>query len=90
MNEPIPALESLTPADHAKALADCIDLARAAIHAETPICVFCKNSIFFYEWHIALTAGHVYSEAGRRDIRIVGACEYCMDDLADKFDEGAE
>jgi hypothetical protein len=52
-------------------------------------CVFCKHAIFFLPTgeHGAICVGHVYSEAGMRDVRIVGCCEYCFDNMDNEDDE---
>ena len=75
-----------TPEENQQALVEVMELARQAITAETPKCVNCGNAIFFYEWHEALTKGHVYSAAGRREIRLSGYCEFCFDELADELE----
>ena len=43
-------------------------------------CVFCHEKIFFVAGTYAVTKGHVYSEAGAKEVHISRICEYCFDE----------
>jgi hypothetical protein len=45
-------------------------------------CVHCGEKIVFVPDTKGRARGHVYSEAGKRDVSIIKMCEYCFDDIA--------
>lgn len=49
-------------------------------------CTSCSERIYWSEGKRAKAKGHVYSEAGRREVKITGMCEWCFD-LATNPDE---
>jgi hypothetical protein len=58
---------------------------RDALH-----CIQCQWVIVFWPYGRALCPGHVYSEAGRREVAITYLCEWCFDEIAVEPDEDEE
>lgn len=53
-------------------------------------CVFCGETIYYKPADKAEGKGHVYSEAGKREVGITGICEYCFDETTTFDDEEDE
>lgn len=53
-------------------------------------CPRCKHYPFFAPHDEALLEGHVYSDAGREEIKITGYCEFCFDLITMEPDEEEE
>ena len=54
-------------------------------------CMNCKFPTFHYPHTAALMPGHCYTEAGVREVRISGFCEWCFDRItAEVIDEIVE
>lgn len=71
-----------------KAYADKVFTMKAGAMQETvklPTCVpptlGCGQVVFWVEGNEALTQGHIYSRAGRREFSMTGMCEWCFDQI---------
>lgn len=50
-------------------------------------CFFCGHYIFYAPYTEALIQGHVYSNAGIREVYITKICEHCFDRVMKEPDE---
>lgn len=46
-------------------------------------CVRCGMGTFYITYEFATGMGHIYSEAGAREYKITGLCEWCFDEICD-------
>lgn len=51
------------------------------------MCINCKKAYFFAPWSEGLIEGHIYSDAGAREVHLSGMCEYCFDKLTAEPEE---
>lgn len=54
------------------------------------VCINCGHEIFWEKSRRSTRPGHIYSEAGLREYKISGMCEYCFDKLTEVEDDGKE
>jgi hypothetical protein len=76
--------------DEASMMALAVDLqARtdASARSRSFRCCFCNHAFFWLEHDHALVAGHVYSDAGREEVRITGVCEWCFDEVTKETED---
>jgi hypothetical protein len=46
------------------------------------VCLFCGMPPFYFPADKAYVKGHIYSEAGLREVQISQVCEHCFDEVA--------
>lgn len=56
----------------------------------TILCINCGHEVFWEKSRRGKRPGHIYSEAGLKEYKISGMCEYCFDKLMEVEDDEEE